>query len=69
MTRLFPIFLGLLLLVCNGTKAWAASAKATALRQANGLTAYNLIQLMQQMYQYWYTWQGAFVGDPTFQRF
>ena len=41
MTRLFPIFLGFLLLVCNGTTAWAASAKATALRQANGLTAYN----------------------------
>ena len=41
MTRLLPIFLGFLLLVCNGTTAWAASAKATALRQANGLTAYN----------------------------
>jgi hypothetical protein len=41
MTRLFPILLGFLLLVCNGTKAWTASAKATALRQANGLTAYN----------------------------
>jgi hypothetical protein len=41
MARLLPIFLGFLLLVCNGTTAWAASAKATALRQANGLTAYN----------------------------
>ena len=41
MTRLFPILLGFLLLVCNGTAAWAASAKATAMRQANGLTAYN----------------------------
>jgi len=41
MTRLFPIFLGFLFLVCNGTTAWAVSAKATALRQANGLTAYN----------------------------
>ena len=41
MARLFPIFLGFLLLVCNGTTAWAASAKAIALRQANGLTAYN----------------------------
>jgi hypothetical protein len=41
MTRLFPIFLGFLLLVCNSTTAWAASAKATSLRQANGLTAYN----------------------------
>ncbi len=41
MARLFPIFLGFLLLVCNGTTAWAASAKATALRQANGLTGFN----------------------------
>jgi hypothetical protein len=41
MRRLFPIFLGFLLLACNGTTAWAASAKATALRQANGLTVYN----------------------------
>ena len=41
MTWLISIFLGFLLLVCNGTTAWAASAKATGLRQANGLTAYN----------------------------
>jgi hypothetical protein len=41
MTRLFPIFLGFLLLVGHSTTAWAASAKALALRQANGLTAYN----------------------------
>ncbi len=40
MMRLLPIFLGFLLLVGNGTTAWAASAKATALRQANGLTAF-----------------------------
>ena len=40
MMRLLPIFLGFLLLVGNGATAWAASAKATALRQANGLTAF-----------------------------
>ncbi len=39
--RLLPIFLGILLMVFNCTTAWAASAKATALRQANGLTVYN----------------------------
>ena len=39
MTRLLPIFLGLLFLVGNGSGAWAASPKAIALRQANGLTA------------------------------
>ena len=38
MMRLLPIFLGFLLLVGNGSGAWAASSKATALRQANGLT-------------------------------
>ncbi len=40
MMRLLPIFLGFLLLAGNGATAWAASAKATALRQANGLTAF-----------------------------
>jgi hypothetical protein len=40
MMRLLPIFLGFLLVVGNGTTALAASAKATALRQANGLTAF-----------------------------
>jgi hypothetical protein len=40
MMRLFPIFLGFLLLVGNGSQAWAASPRATALRQANGLTAF-----------------------------
>jgi hypothetical protein len=40
MMRLLPIFLGFLLLAGNGAAAWAASAKATALRQANGLTAF-----------------------------
>ena len=38
--RLFPIILGLLLLVGNVTAASAASPKATALRQANGLIAF-----------------------------
>jgi hypothetical protein len=38
--RLFPLFLGFLLLVGHGSAALAASAKATALRQANGLTAF-----------------------------
>jgi len=41
MNRLFPVFLGFLLLVYNGSGALAASPKATALRQANGLTAFN----------------------------
>ncbi|MBU4233830.1 MAG: hypothetical protein L6277_14730 [Desulfobacterales bacterium] len=40
MMRLMPIFLGFLLLVGHGATAWAASAKATALRQANGLTGF-----------------------------
>jgi len=40
MMRLLPIFLGFLLLAGNAGTAWAASAKATALRQANGLTAF-----------------------------
>jgi hypothetical protein len=40
MIRLLPIFLGFCLLVGNGATAWAASAKATALRQANGLAAF-----------------------------
>jgi hypothetical protein len=35
-----PIFLGFLLLVGHGTAALAASAKATALRQANGLAVF-----------------------------
>ena len=41
MIRLLPIFLGFLLLVGHGATALAASAKATALRQANGLTAFS----------------------------
>jgi hypothetical protein len=40
MLRLMPIVLGFLLLMGHGTTACAASAKATALRQANGLTAF-----------------------------
>ncbi|HZK13105.1 MAG TPA: hypothetical protein VFC55_01195 [Desulfobaccales bacterium] len=40
MMRLLPIFLGFLLLVGHGTTACAASAKATALRQANKLTVF-----------------------------
>jgi hypothetical protein len=40
MTRLLPILLGVFLLVGPGATAWAASAKATALRQANGLTTF-----------------------------
>ena len=40
MMRLMPIFLGVMLLVGHGATALAASAKATALRQANGLTAF-----------------------------
>jgi len=38
--RLLPIFLGFLLLVGNGATALAASQKATALRQTNGLVAF-----------------------------
>jgi len=40
MMRLMPIFLGFLLLVGHGSEVCAASAKATALRQANALTAF-----------------------------
>jgi hypothetical protein len=40
MMRLLPIFLGFLLLAGNGSAAFAASAKATALRQANKLTVF-----------------------------
>ena len=40
MMRLLPIILGFLLLVGNGSGAWAASQKAMSLRQANGLTAF-----------------------------
>jgi hypothetical protein len=40
MRRLVLIFLGLLLVVINSSGVWAASPKATALRQANGLTAF-----------------------------
>jgi hypothetical protein len=40
MTRLMAICLGFLLLVGNGSGAWAASAKATALRQANRLVVF-----------------------------
>ena len=40
MIRLIPVFLGFLLLVGHGSEVWAASAKATALRQANALTAF-----------------------------
>jgi len=40
MMHLLPLCLGFLLLVGQGTTALAASAKATALRQANGLTAF-----------------------------
>ncbi len=40
MKRFLLIFLGFLLLVSNGATALAASQKATALRQANGLTTY-----------------------------
>lgn len=38
--RFVPIFLGVMLLVGHGATALAASAKATALRQANALTAF-----------------------------
>ncbi len=40
MIRLLSVFLGFLFLVGNGSQAWAASPKATSLRQANGLTAF-----------------------------
>jgi hypothetical protein len=40
MMRLLPIFLGFLVLVGHGATALAASAKATALRQANGLAVF-----------------------------
>ena len=40
MIRLFLMVLGFLLVVGNGANAWAASAKAMALRQANGLVAF-----------------------------
>jgi hypothetical protein len=40
MMRLLPIFLGFLLFLGQGAGAWAASPKATALRQANGLVAF-----------------------------
>lgn len=40
MMRLWPIFLGFLLLVSHGSGALAASGKAAALRQANGLIAF-----------------------------
>ncbi len=40
MMRLLPIFLGFLLMVSNGSGVWAASQKAAALRQANGLAAF-----------------------------
>ncbi len=36
---------------------------------ANGLSAYNLIQLMEQMYDTWNTYQGALYGSPFIQRF
>ena len=38
--RLLPIFLGFLLLMGTSSPALAASPKATALRQANGLTVF-----------------------------
>ena len=40
MIRLLPLVLGILVLVGNVTGALAASQKATALRQANGLVAF-----------------------------
>jgi hypothetical protein len=40
MLRLFSVVLGLLLVVGNVAEAWAASARAMALRQANGLVAF-----------------------------
>ena len=44
MRRLFPIFLGFLLLVGHGSQAVAASPKALALRQANGLVVFTPTQ-------------------------
>ncbi len=41
MTRLLPIYLGIILVVGCVSGAWAASQKAMELRQANGLTAFN----------------------------
>jgi hypothetical protein len=41
MKRLLPVFLGVLLAVGNSSGALAASAKAMAQRQAQGLTAFN----------------------------
>lgn len=41
MKRLLPVFLGVLLSVGNSSGALAASAKAMAQRQAQGLTAFN----------------------------
>ncbi len=40
MRRLFPFFFVLLLVMGNFSPAWTASPKATALRQANDLTAF-----------------------------
>ena len=40
MMRLLPVFLGFLLLAGQGAPVWAASPKAMALRQANGLIAF-----------------------------
>ncbi|OGP72874.1 MAG: hypothetical protein A2Y80_00445 [Deltaproteobacteria bacterium RBG_13_58_19] len=40
MKRLVLIFLGFLFVMGHGAAAWAASPKAAALRQANGLTAF-----------------------------
>jgi hypothetical protein len=40
MIRLFLMVLGLLLVIGNGANAWAASAKAMALRKANGLVVF-----------------------------
>ena len=41
MKHLLPVFLGVLLAVGNSSEALAASAKAMAQRQAQGLTAFN----------------------------
>jgi hypothetical protein len=41
MTRLLPIFLGVIIVVGSASGAWAASQKAMELRQANGLTTFN----------------------------
>jgi hypothetical protein len=40
MIRLFTLVLGFLLLAGNGSGVWAASPKAMAMRQANGLIAF-----------------------------